>query len=348
MKHIYLVFLFVAHVSMGQFTLTSSYKYEAGMSYRSYQYYTVDLAPQGSGASQTWNFTGMQEFSRYNSVVQSKSFDLYYPSANIVVKTSHSTPREYYYQPKNNELINWGYKNTEIGDANYSYQDSHKVLQYPMSFGGAEFSDSVKGTILINYMGTSFPGTRKAKVVTSIDGYGSIVLPNSNHDNVIRVKSLLTSKDTFTNPTDGEQVVVSSTVTTYVWYAENVKYPVFTLVYTDITDVPYIGSYTDTLAIENTEVPAGLFSSNKESELINVYPNPAYGKINVSWTAENSANVTFNLTDLSGRKMMSLGSVTVNAGEQNHSFDISGILPGAYLLEIESEGRKGVKRVIIK
>jgi len=72
----------------------------------------------------------------------------------------------------------------------------------------------------------------------------------------------------------------------------------------------------------------------------NLYPNPATDFINVE--VENTKLFSYKITDLNGRQI--LDGTTQNKGVIN----VQSLSKGTYLLQIQTENRMGVKRLIIK
>jgi len=79
-----------------------------------------------------------------------------------------------------------------------------------------------------------------------------------------------------------------------------------------------------------------------------VYPNPAGHLINVQWSASGEGEGYIRLMDLSGRKVYE-EKVNINKGENTYELSLDrGILAkGTYILQLTTEGREYVKKVIV-
>lgn len=78
-----------------------------------------------------------------------------------------------------------------------------------------------------------------------------------------------------------------------------------------------------------------------------LYPNPATNVLNLDWMQEEEGVLNFRITDLSGRTVAA-EQVTVGNGMQHHTFNISTLAKGIYLLNIESAEGKTVKKFIVQ
>lgn len=79
---------------------------------------------------------------------------------------------------------------------------------------------------------------------------------------------------------------------------------------------------------------------------LSVYPNPADNVLNVDLTSEFEGDIQFGIVDLSGR-ILSQETVHVSAGELHHSFNISALAKGIYLLNIVTPQGKTVRKFVV-
>jgi hypothetical protein len=78
---------------------------------------------------------------------------------------------------------------------------------------------------------------------------------------------------------------------------------------------------------------------------INVYPNPASGKVNIRWKKPVSGEVKVTISDLSGRKVFQKVYSSVS-GET--SINVSGIATGVYFLQVNHEGENANYKLILE
>ncbi len=79
---------------------------------------------------------------------------------------------------------------------------------------------------------------------------------------------------------------------------------------------------------------------------LRIFPNPASEKLSVFMNLGEIQNITFTITDVSGKQIMPPINTTLNAGEQEYSFDISKLSKGIYFLTTEYKGVKMVRKFI--
>jgi len=78
---------------------------------------------------------------------------------------------------------------------------------------------------------------------------------------------------------------------------------------------------------------------NEISESIKLYPNPVKNRLNLNMPSEISDNASFIIHNVLGQNVM-------NGSLENNSINVNNLDTGLYFLEINSNGKKGVKRFI--
>jgi hypothetical protein len=79
-----------------------------------------------------------------------------------------------------------------------------------------------------------------------------------------------------------------------------------------------------------------------------VYPNPSVGTTTVDYSLVNAADVTIQLTDVSGKVITSWNEGTQEAGDHSLSFDAASFNSGIYYVTIASEGSVVTKKFVKK
>lgn len=80
---------------------------------------------------------------------------------------------------------------------------------------------------------------------------------------------------------------------------------------------------------------------------LSIYPNPASSSMNVMLTAEEAGQLTFRITDMTGRTI-STESVESFGGEMVHTINVSNLSKGFYLLSIEGKQGNSVHKFIVE
>jgi len=138
---------------------------------------------------------------------------------------------------------------------------------------------------------------------------------------------------------DGLGTIVSSSVTGsnslnfyYFFYAWTVETPL-TICYSP--RVPVTVTVTGINEIEGLES-------------LNVYPVPAGDFINIEVNSEISASLNTQITDLTGRAVLTDRLVISSGAKTTHSIDISAFAAGVYMLTLEHNGQRAVQRIVIE
>ena len=84
---------------------------------------------------------------------------------------------------------------------------------------------------------------------------------------------------------------------------------------------------------------------NAAKPLINIYPNPAEGVLNIRRSAEDITQIEISILDMNGRQIM---RTFMPQGEENISADISFLNPGIYVLNCLSNGASSNQKLIMK
>jgi hypothetical protein len=80
---------------------------------------------------------------------------------------------------------------------------------------------------------------------------------------------------------------------------------------------------------------------------INAYPNPTSDLTTVAYSIKESANVTFDVLNLMGEKVMSINKGNVAAGNYTQQIDFSTLSAGVYMLNVTSNGSVSTLRVTV-
>ncbi|MEM8886502.1 MAG: PKD domain-containing protein [Bacteroidota bacterium] len=97
----------------------------------------------------------------------------------------------------------------------------------------------------------------------------------------------------------------------------------------------------EVLAVGATSIPEFSFG-----ELLNVYPNPTEGNLNLELMMDSQKDIKISVTTLVGQRLIERDIEQV-IGERRIELDLNGLLEGTYLLRIEADG-ESMNRLIIK
>ena len=77
---------------------------------------------------------------------------------------------------------------------------------------------------------------------------------------------------------------------------------------------------------------------------IQIYPVPTYGLLTLKVDAERKATAQIKLMNILGKELLQQ-KVEITAGVNETALNLEGLAKGIYILEIESNGEKLVRRV---
>ena len=87
-------------------------------------------------------------------------------------------------------------------------------------------------------------------------------------------------------------------------------------------------------------------SSNNSND-VQVYPNPNNGFFNVSFDALDEENIVINLTDVTGRTLLSR-NITAKVGNNEVPFELNGYASGVYMLRVVRGGQTQTTKIVVE
>lgn len=105
-----------------------------------------------------------------------------------------------------------------------------------------------------------------------------------------------------------------------------------------------LGSYMLTTVCAN-QPGVGIADISGVSEL-SVYPNPSFGKVNVTFNMESASDIAISVTSITGSKVYEASEKAVSV--YNKSLDLSSVAPGVYIVNIKTATGTINRRVSIQ
>lgn len=172
------------------------------------------------------------------------------------------------------------------------------------------------------------------------DGYGTLILPDGEYENVLRM--VISSAGTVVAVVNGDTVnsVLTTTVTEMFL---NEDYP-FGLLQFESTSVGGQmfngGSYEKNLTVSSREAEAA--DLNPE-----VFPNPATDRVRFRLNLPESAASTLSLFSLDGKQIIQQNLGFLSQGSQTAEFSVGDLPPGIYIAEVQSGDFRAVKKLAV-
>lgn len=285
------------------------------------QYDTTGVTPGVAGANITWNYATLTVDT--TSVLSHYYFDpattpgaSNFPSANLADLTPVGVYSYYQYSP--DSVI---YLGNYVASVNCEIAwDPQKSLICPFAYGNS-FSDNFTRYRCGSGAYSHTYSTRQ----TTYDGYGTLILPSTTFNNVVRIKIEDTTIDSTFLSNNSFLSTTTTIGTTYMWVDVNTSQAVFMCLYYNI--ITYNYSYKLIAAPTYSHIPDVVTSVQpafaEEQSVVSIYPNPC----NTSTTIEindnfRNKNYDFILYDVLGREIKNYKII-------NHKSKIErGDLPG--------------------
>lgn len=119
-----------------------------------------------------------------------------------------------------------------------------------------------------------------------------------------------------------------------------------TTFYYDMTDATWYYSTSTPMVRMNFDPSLGVNEVENSYEL-SVYPNPANTNATVSFSLNNEANVSINVTDLSGKVVYTNALGTVN-GTQSVNVNTDALNSGVYMVNVTVDGNVSTQKLVIR
>jgi len=256
-----------------------------------------------AGANQTWNFSGLSILpdtsTEWMLDPSMTSMGHLFPTANLVVKVSNG---QYTYLEKTvNDNNIMGFIDTTLSFPATHYTNPMLIAKRPLSYGTI-----IKDTFML--AGSSAIGI----VTISPDAYGTLILPNGTHNNVLRVKI--------------SQVHPWFTYTIYVWFNGITKSALLKV--DNQSNVEYLlGEMTIGITEINEHMP------------FRFYPNPTRNKFQFESESNGELSIVNSLGQIAGRFSIEDTETAIS------TVDFS---PGVYHLIFKIGNNISTSRIIIQ
>lgn len=232
----------------------------------------VDALESSTGASQTWDFSGLtlnrQDVASYLSA--NKTTYAFYFFNQIGLKTADSLGAGpimfrniYSFYTKNSSVFKaegLGYTYSSIPLAS-NYSDEDEIYQFPLQYHDSDVSTfKFKFTIPGNLFSLVQSGTR----VNYADGYGTVITPYKTYNNVLRLKTVINETDTLISSL--AKIPIPRKTISYKYLSTSEKIPVLEITGNDqsgsfiITEIRYRDQYHATI---NPFRPTANYTVNK-------------------------------------------------------------------------------------
>ena len=311
-----------------------------------------------SGTGLIWDFSSITGYTGISSKVINVSLPDVTDFSPATKMTKVDGFISTYWNSSTNKRTSNGFVFTEpsLGKVVVKFSTNDEVINnYPFAyldnlndvFSGSLQNTSINGGIATNCTGTN---------ITSIDGVGTLKLPNSNtFANVIRQKTVETTTAKISYLIFTSDVIVTRTQFDYFNTSGSTNLPIFSHINIVLSAKDLAIEKKVTLVISSvnptlitpptppiTPTPDPIASLEEvTSSNFSIYPNPTEGNITI--IGNFSPNASLMLLDHTGRKVTSVETLV-----NETMVDLSSVNKGIYQLVIMDEGVKMSRNVIVK
>jgi len=276
-----------------------------------------------SGANQTWDFSSLSALpdtiTERMVLPSSTPFGNSFPSSNLAKKLPDN--KYAYYDNNTNNSFLVGFVDTT----------SSFIINYPNSLLFAQrpitYETMVIDTFTDNYSvaGGDFSGG--GTVTINGDGYGTLILPNGTHNNVLRIKTTQIQSDTLIQ----HPYISTSTTITYAWYDGTNPSPLLKI------DSIYTSNFVSKTVTYFLSKTTGITEISEQEEL-QFYPNPATEHITLMTKEKGILTIT--------NKIGQVVFIT-QINESGTIISTNNLQPGIYQLIFQTSKQKPISKPLL-
>lgn len=309
---------------------------------------TTGVHQGASGANRTWDFSGVIAIGESTKVTyvspETTPAAADFPDATVATEYTDGGDSAYsYYFTAGTHIALLGMATLDV---NVVYNNAEVLMTYPFSFGST-FSDISTASFDIE---DGIHVRREGTVNATADGDGTILLPDNVSLPALRVKTVQTQSDT-TYINNIPLFVTTMQITTYQWYTEVSKFPVFGISYVQVNTNGNI-SHTKSVAMipmtETVDVKEPGRNIPATFSLAQNYPNPFNPSTVIRYSIPSETRVTLDVYNMIGQKVAVLVSDEIqSAGDHEAEFTAKNLPSGVYLYRLKAGSQVELRKLTI-
>ncbi len=309
------------------------------------------VSPGAAGPNQTWDFSKIQ-YTPKNPVSSIGGVNANLKGTEAANLMLNENGYNYFFNSSTSQLEELGYINTDKKMTQVNTDNVIK-MKYPFSYGD-QYTDHFTSVAFYN---EDFRIDVTGDNTVSADAYGTLILPDMNIKNTLRVKTV--KKAIQVNPCGPTQV----SIVKYAWYATGYRYPVLTI---SITEHRYSNGKLEVIKVANTnttqpfEVGSSVVmndqvtsntikGSTKNDVTVTVAPNPFSEKLTYTYFLRAQVPVSIVLYDINGKNSQMLVKNQVQTeGLHTGSLDAltNTLAPGVYFIRFIFDEQVVINKVV--
>lgn len=323
-------------------TINSSNMPSIGEEY-SYFQDTLQYSQGAAGNGVTWNFSNVtfpatlehEYYVNPSTTLNASSF----PTATIAEGQAFDTNYTYFKINATEYTAVGAVQGTQL----QTYTNPLTYATFPLTFG-TTVTDNFAGSINTAFGVLSVTGN----VNGIADGSGMITLPGSGGTvQALRFKVIIQQTLTLTVPF---AVTINNYTTQYMWFDPSTKNVIFQ-VGRDSTVSSFAGQPSTTDISFTVRQKQGMVltgaSEFKTPNLMEVFPNPSFGKTRVNYSAKQNEQINVSVFDVTG-KLVEKITESGNSGSSSIELNTSEWEKGIYLVQITQDKYQVTKKLVVK
>ena len=339
------IFILISLTGKSQFIIDSTYNPVPGDSIKLIECDSSGIFPGGSGPDQVWDFSGVvsgtNEFYEAFCLPSETppEYSNQYSESNLATVNNNVPPIYHYYETTDSAWLLHGYIYPGF---KIKYQKPNCRLTYPLAYG-LEKRMNYHGIITV----PGATGTQDGSRSFTVDGHGTLILPEGNWTNAMRIKTTDTISDTIR--VNGTVIQTSTTVIlNYQWFAEGIKLSLFSINYVSTNGSPVV-KYVH---ISSKSIPVGIEHHPVDLEtgfrLFPCHPNPCNEKTEIGYFIPRKCHFRISLTNSIGKEVRVLVNVEMEEGFHSFITDMTGFPPGIYFCSLRSSSGTISQKLIVE
>lgn len=288
------------------------------------------VPPGGAGANQTWNLSGLATDSSISVSRMLPSTTIngtQFPTATVAEVSEAVTQ---YFRVAADGIH---FAGSDDGSAVIVHVPMGTYLPFPCTYGTV-WSTPQHASFTYLGMGVTRTGTFSG----TVDGYGTLIMPDATLNNVLRVRWIHTLQDVM------GPMTINYLYDSYAFFKAGQAHPIAELV-TATTNVGN-GPVTNQFSRWTGDISTGM--AEQQATALSVFPNPAIDdEVTLTWPAAFDAPSSVTVTDMAGRTV--LHQYAVGTHGTGMRLDISSLFPGMYQLTLVGrDGRRNTTSLVVR
>lgn len=231
-----------------------------------------------------------------------------------------------------------GQVTNDVGDVYTTiFSDPHTYFTTPLS-ATSSGSDTYASTLDLGFLN----GTISGSSTWTVDGSGTLILPNATYTDVLRVRNEaveILTPELF--PID-----IESTIITHMWLKDGIPFPLLQAV-TTIED--FGGEIEEEFYATALISYSSGVSSVRNQQALNSYwrasPNPFQDQVRLSATKYLTGNVKISVLTVSGSLVKTVGTFNISNSKEI-MLNMVDLPSGIYVISIEHDEVKSFQKVV--